>query len=207
MLIIFHATYYRYSNRLHLPLTPRLESEEVGMLMLKSRPSLTFYAGCDGDSFCSLMFSLPLPLTKRMDYILVLLFLAVLVILFHKQEHMTNKDLLETLSKFGKTENKSKGKTSEEPIYGPKTTKAVEPKPTPAKPDSADGTNVYPDIYGPEITPVPGKKSKKTQPTGIHASDDHDDETYAFNPDFANSFANDENEPQPFLTDFSKFQK
>jgi hypothetical protein len=167
------------------------------------------------------MFSLPLPLTKRMDYILILLVLAILVIVFHKQEHMTNKDLLETLSKFGKTDTKSKG-TYEEPIYGPKTTKA-EPTPTPAKPGSDDGTNVYPDIYGPEITPVPGKKTKKSSKpsdahvkagtvgtgtgTGIQASDDNDDETYAFNPDFKDSFPTDENEPQPFLTDFSKFQK
>lgn len=125
---------------------------------------------------------------------------------------MTNKDLLETLGKFGQTAKTNK--PSEEPIYGPKTTK-VEPAPTPAKPGSDDGTNVYPDIYGPEITPIPGKKHKKAskghspssaQP-GVQASDNNDDETYAFNPDFANSFANDENEPQPFLTDFSKFQK
>jgi len=155
-----------------------------------------------------------------MDYILILLVLAILVIVFHKQEHMTNKDLLETLSKFGKADNKSK--TFEEPIYGPKTTKA-EPAPAPsaAKPGS-DDTNVYPDIYGPEITPVPGKKTKKsskpgdthaksgkgsTAGTGVQASDDNDDETYAFNPDFQDSFPTDENEPQPFLTDFSKFQK
>ena len=134
---------------------------------------------------------------------------------------MTNKDLLETLSKFGKTDAKSKG-TYEEPIYGPKTTKAEPaPSPSPAKPGS-DDTNVYPDIYGPEISPVPGKKTKKsskpgdahsksgtagTSSTGVQASNDNDDETYAFNPDFQDSFPTDENEPQPFLTDFSKFQK
>jgi len=160
------------------------------------------------------MFSLPLPLTKRMDYILILLVLAILVIVFHKQEHMTNKDLLETLSKFGKANTKSKG-TYEEPIYGPKTTKA-EPVPAPTTKPGSEDTNVYPDIYGPEITPVPGKKTKKSSKpsdahvkpgTGIQASDDNDDETYAFNPDFQDSFPTDENEPQPFLTDFSKFQK
>ena len=172
---------------------------------MMTRPS--FYAEYDGDSFYSLMFSLPLPLTKRMDYILILVLLAILVILFHKQEHMTNKDLVDTLSKFGKNGKPPKNNPSEEPIYGPKTTK-VEPKPTPADPASDDGTNVYPDIYGPEITPIPGKKThKKPSKPGVQASDDNDDETYAFNPDFANSFATDENEPQPFLTDFSKFQK
>lgn len=131
---------------------------------------------------------------------------------------MTNKDLLETLSKFGKADNKSKG-TYEEPIYGPKTTKAEPAPASSANSGSDDGTNVYPDIYGPEITPVPGKKTKKSSkpgdaptgvaktPAGVQASDDNDDETYAFNPDFQDSFPTDENEPQPFLTDFSKFQK
>jgi hypothetical protein len=146
-----------------------------------------------------------------MEYILILLFLAILVILFHKQEHMTNKDLLKTLSQFGEKSKKVSNNPSEEPIYGPKTVKA-DPKPTPADPNSDDGTNVYPDIYGPEITPIPGKKSNKKSVTkfqgaGVQASDNTEDDSYTFNPDFANSFATDENEPQPFLTDFSKFQK
>ena len=38
-------------------------------------------------------------------------------------------------------------------------------------------------------------------------SDNHtDDMTYQFNPDLAKAFQIEENEPQPFLTDFSKFQ-
>lgn len=117
---------------------------------------------------------------------------------------MTNKDLLNTLNSFGKA--KKVNNPSEEPIYGPKTSK-VEPQPTSSSSGGDDGNNVYPDIYGPEITPIPGKKSsKKALPAGTHASDDHEDQTYEFNPDFKNAFPTDSDEPQPFLNDFSKFQ-
>jgi len=153
--------------------------------------------------------------------LIVLLLLALYIVFFHKSnENMTNKDLLNTLNSFSKA--KQTNNPSEEPIYGPKTSK-VEPKPAPSSSNNDDGTNAYPDIYGPEITPIPGKKSSKTSSnissktssnissktssnTGIHASDETEDATYEFNPDFKNAFPTDGDEPQPFLNDFSKFQ-
>jgi hypothetical protein len=122
---------------------------------------------------------------------------------------MTNQALLETLSKFGKTgPQPKKVDPYEEPIYGPKTTKLEEPIPATSGGNSGYvDLNVYPDIYGPEVTPVPGtKKKSKDKHTGKHESDQADDELYEYNPDFKNAFPFDENEPQPFLTDFSKFQ-
>jgi hypothetical protein len=119
---------------------------------------------------------------------------------------MTNKDLLSTLSTFGTKGTKPKSKDSyEEPIYGPKVPKLAEPEPTPAN-GSDDSGDTYPDIYGPEVTPVPGKKQTKHK-SGKHSSDDsRDDEPYQYNPDLEKAFPMEENEPQPFLTDFSKFQ-
>ena len=144
-----------------------------------------------------------------MEYVwLWVLLLAVAIIVFYKPnlEKMTNKDLLSTLRTFG-TKDKSSLTPNEEPIYGPKVPKMEEPTPASSK-NGDDGANMYPDIYGPEITPIPGALNKhKSKPKGQHASDDHEDEdTYQFNPDLAKSFPMEENEPQPFLTDFSKFQ-
>jgi hypothetical protein len=145
-----------------------------------------------------------------MEYIWVwLVLLAIAIIVFYKPnlEKMTNKDLLATLRTFG-TKDKTPSLTpNEEPIYGPKVPKMEEPTPSSSKAGD-DGTNMYPDIYGPEITPIPGALNKrKTKAKGQHASDDHEDEdTYKFNPHLAKAFPMEENEPQPFLTDFSKFQ-
>uniref|UniRef100_A0A6C0EUD8 Uncharacterized protein n=1 Tax=viral metagenome TaxID=1070528 RepID=A0A6C0EUD8_9ZZZZ len=145
-----------------------------------------------------------------MEYIWLIAFgIALLILVFYKSnpiEKMTNKDLLSTLSTFGTKGTKPKPKDPyEEPIYGPKAPKLADPVPAPAKGKSDDSGDTYPDIYGPEITPVPGKK--KHTKTGKHSSDDHgDDEPYQFNPDLEKAFPMEENEPQPFLTDFSKFQ-
>ena len=118
---------------------------------------------------------------------------------------MTNKDLLSTLKTFGDKGTKpSKKKQSSEtdglPILGPK---APEIDPADRKPSGSGGTDtsgVYPDIYGPDIPKIPGSKSTKT-----HISDDTSDDIYQFNPDLQNAFPV-EGPPQPFLTDFSKFQ-
>ena len=125
----------------------------------------------------------------------------------HSVEKMTNKDLLATLSTFGTKGTKPKSKDLyEEQIYGPKAPKLADPAPAPSKGNNEDDANTYPDIYGPEVTPVPGKKQTKHK-SGKHSSDDtKDDEPYQFNPDLEKAFPMEENEPQPFLTDFSKFQ-
>jgi hypothetical protein len=148
-----------------------------------------------------------------MKYVwLGLLVVSILVLVFYvpKKEDMTNKDLLATLDKFGTQSKKSSSKdTYQEELYGPKVPKTEEPIPASSGGTSTSDTNVYPDIYGPEITPIPGmKKSKsKSKPKqGTHTSDAVEDETYEFNPDFRKAFPVEEDEPQPFLTDFSKFQ-
>lgn len=131
---------------------------------------------------------------------------AILVVIFYRpRENMTNKDLMDTLKTFGEHSKKKQTKDiHQEAIYGPKTTKVEEPKPSSAKGGKDDDdTNIYPDIYGPEITPIPGSKVCKK---GKHESDCASDDAYQFNPDFAKAFPREENEPQPFLTDFSKFQ-
>ncbi len=110
---------------------------------------------------------------------------------------------MDTLKTFGTKGTKKSKSVNQESIYGPMTTKAEEPKPTSGKKGVDDDTNVYPDIYGPEITPIPGSKVCKK---GKHESDCADNEAYQFNPDFDKAFPHEEGEPQPFLTDFSKFQ-
>ena len=131
-----------------------------------------------------------------MEYILLAIALLILF-LYVPREHMTNDDLIKTLHTFG-VASKNKTPDNEEPIYGPKTSKG-DPQPAPTK--TSSGSDVYPDIYGPEIISAPGKKK-----TTKHESDNVDGEAYQFNPDFKRSFPTDSDEPQPFLTDFSKFQ-
>jgi len=147
---------------------------------------------------------------------LLLLAMLVLVLYVPNKERMTNKDLLATLNRFETQGKKSKSSSSkdtyQEEIYGPKAPEPEEPVPASSSGGkSANDTNVYPDIYGPEITPVPGMKKSKTKSKsntkpGSHTSDAVDDDTYEFNPDFRKAFPVDDDEPQPFLTDFSKFQ-
>jgi hypothetical protein len=110
-------------------------------------------------------------------------------------------------------------------VYGPKTVKGKSVLDQ-YETINADTNEIssYPDIYGPEITSIPGKKvgsqstsdygkqsskEKKYNQFGKQVSDfvDPDEPIYQFNPDFKNAFPHNENEPQPFLADFSKFQK
>lgn len=146
-----------------------------------------------------------------MDTIWIILgVLALLIVLLYRpyRENMTNKDLLEALSKFGEhgVTKKKKDTESVQPIYGPKTEKVEEPTPISGKTKSnVDDHMIYPDIYGPEITPIPGKKMPKHKP-GQTVSDDPEGDAYEFNPDLKKAFPTDGDEPQPFLTDFSKFQ-
>ena len=146
-------------------------------------------------------------------FIVLIICLAVIILYIPKRESMTNKDLLNTLSKFEKKEPTKKEDTPYEmPIYGPKTSK-IEPKPAPSKSkggnDNGGDVNIYPDIYGPEVNLTPGTNHTKTmhKKNGKVESDtiDQDDDVYQFNPDFQKAFPV-YGDPQPFLTDFSKFQ-
>jgi hypothetical protein len=136
-----------------------------------------------------------------------LIILAVYLLFASCRESMTNADLISTLKTFGKDGKTSPKKdyASEAPIYGPKAPK-VEPAP-PSSNSQNSGSGVYPDIYGPEYQGPPGTKNenkKKANPN--HQSDDTSDSTYEFNPDLKKAFPTN-GPPQPFLTDFSKFQK
>jgi hypothetical protein len=150
---------------------------------------------------------------------------------------MTNKDLMNTLNEFEKDGTPPTKKNSEE-VYGPKTVKGKSVLHDYETINSdTNEVSAYPDIYGPEITPVPGKSSEKYNEFGkgkevhsekynefgkgkeVHSekynefgkqvSDfvDPNEPTYQFNPDFKKAFPHDKNEPQPFLSDFSKFQR
>jgi hypothetical protein len=138
----------------------------------------------------------------------MLLLVAIVLLLFLMSmttyEHMTNKDLVSAMKNFGTKEPKKKSdKPAEAPIYGPKAAPPEQPSPT--KPSSkSNGTgngSVYPDIYGPDVVASPGEKITNAK----HESDNVNDDTYDYNPDFQKAFPT-EGPPQPFLTDFSKFQ-
>ena len=136
----------------------------------------------------------------------ILIGLLVLGILMNSKEHMTNDDLIATLKTFGEKGTKPKRKNNEPPeapIYGPKAPKLQPPNPfTP--PGGGGGSGVYPDIYGPEYRGPPGTPCKKG---GKERSDGSKcDDSYQFNSDLEKAFPTDGEAPQPFLTDFSKFQ-
>ena len=136
----------------------------------------------------------------------VVLFVVVIFVTQYRVEGMTNKDLVSALQTHGTPEIKKKKKDepSELEIYGPKAEKVVPPtSPNGNKSKTTDTSGTYPDIYGPDIPIVPGTKNNSIP--GKHASDQVDDETYDFNPDLQKAFPT-EGPPQPFLTDFSKFQ-
>ncbi len=120
-------------------------------------------------------------------------------------EHMTNKDLMSALKKYGTQDDKQPKKEtpSEAPIYGPKAEPvAKQPSPTTPSSKSKSSTGVYPEIYGPDVVASPGEKVK----TAKHESDNLNDDTYDYNPDLQKAFPTS-GPPQPFLTDFSGFQK
>jgi hypothetical protein len=136
---------------------------------------------------------------------IVVLAIVVIFITRPLTEYMTNKDLVSALQTHGTTDAKKKKKDepSELEIYGPKAEKVVPTKSISGKSSGSDTSGSYPDIYGPDIPLVPGTKTKSMP--GKHTSDEVDDETYDFNPDLQKAFPT-EGPPQPFLTDFSKFQ-
>ena len=124
---------------------------------------------------------------------------------YFSRDHMTNRDLLSALKEYGdkdpKKQKNDPSKKDELPIMGPKG--EIDPADKKKK-EASKGTNLsgtYPDIYGPDVPKIPGTK----QTAGKSVSDEPNDETYQFNADLKNAFPV-EGPPQPFLTDFSKFQ-
>lgn len=146
-------------------------------------------------------------------WINTLLVVAILVILFFapRKEFMTNKDVMVAMKSFG-TEDKSSKKSDHDsyaPIYGPPSGGTDDPKSTPSinKPSKTKPVGKYPDIFGPETSMVPGTKPNKKSGSHSNTKDDSTDEDSEpqFNPDFKKPFPKGPDEPQPFLTDFSKF--
>lgn len=137
--------------------------------------------------------------------LLVAIALLLFIVSMTTYEHMTNKDLMSALQKYGtddKQKDKKKGDTpAQAPIYGPK---AMPPpdEPVPTKTSAKTDSSTYPDIYGPEVVSAPGEKVKSAK----HESDKVEDDTYDYNPDLQNAFPTS-GPPQPFLADFSRFQK
>ncbi len=142
-------------------------------------------------------------------WIVVAILVIVVATYFRQRESMTNADVRSALQKYGGPDPPKKDKSdvvSKTPIYGPK---VDEPVPT-TKNDSKDPKSkkttptqsVYPDIYGPDVELVPGTKPQNPK----HVSDDTSGPTYEFNPDLQKAFPTS-GPPEPYLTDFSKFQK
>lgn len=114
---------------------------------------------------------------------------------------MSNNDVLTALKQYGvDTEDNTKGekkkKTPSEPIYGPKSELSDEPQPDLS--NSKNSKAIYPNIYGPDVPLVPGKKVQ-TEDGGVEGND--------YNIDLAKAFPRADGAPQPFLTDFSSFQR
>jgi hypothetical protein len=110
---------------------------------------------------------------------------------------MSNADVLMALKQYGvDTEEKpdTKNKTPSDLIYGPKGVMSDEPEPNLSEKTNAKA--IYPNIYGPDIPLVPGKK---VQTEG--------DDDYDYNLDLEKAFPKADGPPQPFLTNFSSFQR
>ena len=137
----------------------------------------------------------------------VLLALLILALYTPKNiERMTNNDLLETLKTFGEKGTKpTQVPDTQQMIYGPMNPKLGDPSSVPGSGKKLDPNMQYPDIYGPEVTPIPGMSRCKSK-SGQNSSDCPDDNPYVFNPDLKNAFPTSDGDPEPFLTDFSKFQ-
>lgn len=137
--------------------------------------------------------------------LLVAAFLLLFLMSMTTYEHMTNKDLMSALQKYGTDDKKKTSKDqspTQAPIYGPKVAPVEHPTPTKPSSKSNADSSVYPDIYGPEVVATPGEKVKHAK----QESDRVDDETYDYNPDLQKAFPTS-GPPQPFLADFSKFQR
>lgn len=136
----------------------------------------------------------------------MLLVITAILVLFlvslTSYEHMTNKDMLSAIKTYGTEDTakskKKSGQPLEAPIYGPKVEPIEHPTPANSSSKTNGGSNIYPDIYGPDVVASPGEKVKSAK----HESDNAEDD---YNPDLQKAFPTS-GPPQPFLANFSKFQ-
>ena len=135
--------------------------------------------------------------------------------MWSSQEHMTNKDLIDTLKTFGVDDSgqvKANSPVEKQEIYGPGLKDSEKPQPKPvSEEDKKNIRGSYPHIYGPEYVAVPGKAFEppgfeQTEKPYSQSSTETENEPYYFKPDFQKAFPVN-GPPHPFLTDFSKFQK
>jgi hypothetical protein len=144
--------------------------------------------------------------------ILILCIVAIAVATYYRKEHMTNQDVISIMQTYGSKEETSSSPTKrhpkipEQPIAGPKSG-GMGPAPS-IDPShrGRHGYGVYPQIYGPDESMEPGTNGKVCSTSGKHESDNVEDCTYDYNPDLLMAFPTS-GPPQPFLTDFSGFQK
>ena len=131
-----------------------------------------------------------------MRYLPLILFaIAALITILWNREHMTNEDVMTAMKQFGVEDTpKNKGTIPKAPILGPEADKPVEPEPEENGKTSKSGT--YPEIYAPDIPLLPGQRSKEI-----------DDNKMDYNIDLAKLFPTAGGPPQPYLNDFSPFQR
>jgi hypothetical protein len=145
--------------------------------------------------------------TVMIAFIAVLL--IVVVTLLRRREMMTNKDVVTALQKYTNPDvvkSEKIGETQQQ-IYGPSSGGiAKEATPSSSSSKNKDGGGEYPQIYGPDTVVIPGTKPSKKATESSDEVSGGDDTVYQFNPDLQKAFPV-EGPPQPFLADFSAFQR
>ena len=132
--------------------------------------------------------------------VVFLLLIAVVITILKTREPMSNADVLTAIKQYGVDDSQktNKKKVAKKPILGPIAENPVEQEDTSDSTQANNKINLaaYPHIYGPDVPLVPGVKS---------VSEDADKEP-EYNVDLQKLFPSAGGPPQPFLTDFSKFQ-
>jgi hypothetical protein len=130
--------------------------------------------------------------------LIVLFIIAVVITIAWNREHMSNSDVLTALKQYGvdTNDNKTSNSNKADLIYGPKGVLSDEPAPN--LDEKSNAKAIYPNIYGPDVPLVPGKKVE---------TQDGEGNDYDYNIDLAKAFPKADGPPQPFLTNFSSFQR
>ena len=112
---------------------------------------------------------------------------------------MSNAEVLTAIKQYGAddTQTTNKKKIAKKPILGPAAENPLEETPDSSEANNRVNLAGYPNIYGPDVPLVPGVKS---------VNEDADKEP-EYNVDLQKLFPSAGGPPQPFLTDFSAFQR
>ncbi len=131
--------------------------------------------------------------------VVFLLIIAVLITVLKRREPMSNAEVLTAIKQYGvdDTQPTNKKKIAKKPILGPAAENPVEETPDASEVNNRVNLAGYPKIYGPDVPLVPGVKS---------VSEDENKEP-EYNIDLQKLFPNAGGAPQPYLTDFSPFQR